>query len=97
MIVCCHCKEEISSDIKVFFSHLKSIHGINDRNGRYTCSQRRCNRTFGNKFAFARHIESNHADAIKHQSMQGVDRSKNATVDNVLPTVSVEDNADILT
>lgn len=63
MITCSICHEDVSCDFKVLFHHLKLVHNITDRNGRYTCCQQQCNRTFGSKFAFRRHVESIHPEA----------------------------------
>lgn len=52
MIVCFVCRQEISTELKVFVQHLKTVHSLHDRNATYTCMQQQCNQTFGGKYAF---------------------------------------------
>jgi hypothetical protein len=65
MIECFVCQEEISTNMKVFLQHLNAVHNLNDSNARYTCMQQQCYRTFGSKFAFVRHVTSNHPSVLR--------------------------------
>lgn len=96
MITCFVCKNDISTNKKVFFRHLKMQHGINDRNARYSCCQGQCCRTFSSKYVFSRHLATFHSNDISEHVDTEVEAVPSAVIDssidqpvsNSLPTAT---------
>jgi hypothetical protein len=64
MLICFVCGSSIDGSIKNLFHHLKNMHGVHERNAKYSCRQGQCCRSFSEKYAFSRHISSCHMEDV---------------------------------
>ena len=46
MLLCFVCNYEVGGSLKALFIHLRNIHGIHERNAKYSCRQGQCCRSF---------------------------------------------------
>lgn len=68
MLVCFVCNANVGCHLKNLFLHLKNLHGIKNRNAKYTCRQGMCCRSFSEKYVFSKHIMNNHKQDIEDET-----------------------------
>lgn len=93
MIICFVCKNNISTNLKVFFRHLKTQHGINDINGRYSCCQGQCCRTFSHKYVFSRHLSIFHSEDVSEKN-ESFEKEHTSSGLCILPQVQISPEAE---